>query len=60
MIIDLLNKAPEKRMSIKEVLEHAWIKKFCTSSLDKESSSLKGGDAFKLYSDPDQKNILQI
>lgn len=47
-------------MSIKVVLEHAWIKKFCTSSLDKESSLLKGGDAFKLYSNPDQKNTLLI
>lgn len=57
-------------MSIKEVLEHPWIAKFCNSpSPKKQNKKMTGGDVFKMYSNPykrtlslneNQSNILKI
>ena len=55
MFIDnLLNKSPNKRMNIKEVLEHKWLQKFCGKNDDtvlrrRKSKDLSGGEQFKIY-----------
>ena len=50
---NLLNKDPKKRMTIKEVLEHQWIRKHCNIvSTSELSEKLTGGQEFKLYSSP--------
>ena len=55
---NLLSKDPEKRMTIKEVLEHSWLQKFCGASEKeafvkrKKSREMSGGDAFKVYATP--------
>lgn len=54
-VSNLLSKDPEKRMTIKEVLEHPWLHKYLkdpvTSPL-KAKNSLSGGQEFKIYSSP--------
>ena len=63
---DLMNKDPEKRLEIKDVLEHAWIKKFYGDVIERRKSSIYGteysknnymGMAFKMYAtiDGDKK-----
>ena len=51
-----MNKNPEKRMKIKEVLEHPWLKKYCNTAKIESSNSLNkvmsGGQEFKIYSSP--------
>lgn len=51
---NLLNKNPAKRMTIKEVLEHKWLQKFCSKNNDtvlkrRKSRDLSGGEQFKIY-----------
>lgn len=48
--LDLLHKEPEKRLSIKEVLEHPWIQKYHKTNLPeirKKSNNI--GSLFKMY-----------
>jgi len=49
----LLQKNPNKRLKIEEVLEHKWIKKFCKNNLTeirRKSIDEKAVSAFKFYS----------
>ena len=55
-IKELLNKDPEKRLNIKEVLEHKWIKKYYEDVIDRRKSSTNGSgypnnieSVFKMY-----------
>ena len=47
-----MNKNPEKRMKIKEVLEHPWLKKYTTKTESTHSLNkvMSGGQEFKIYS----------
>ena len=54
VVENLLNKNPAKRMTIKEVLEHKWLQKFCSKNNDtvlkrRKSRDLSGGEQFKIY-----------
>lgn len=49
--IDLLNKNPKKRMSIKDTLQHKWLKKYYNKIIE-ERQEIKGS-AFKMYSTSD-------
>ena len=50
---NLLNKDPKKRMNIKQILEHPWLKKFITSDEEifvrRGTSNLSGGEEFKAF-----------
>ena len=49
-IQDLLQKKPEKRLNIKELLKHEWIKKYFGSKVESRNKSLDlTGNAFKNY-----------
>ena len=57
LLRSLLCKDPEKRVTIKEVLEHPWFEKFCKKSLTKAKSpviskneKVSGGMEFQRYS----------
>ena len=46
----LLQKDPEKRMTIKQILEHEWIKKYYTKVTEERKKSVDiSGSSFKLY-----------
>lgn len=49
LILDLLQKDPNKRMSIKEVLEHPWIKKINQKAHEMRRDSKDLGNQFKVY-----------
>lgn len=59
-INNLLSKEPEKRMTIREVLEHKWLQNFYgkqdTELKRRKSKDLTGAEAFKFYSIADPKN----
>ena len=49
-IQDLLQKKPEKRLNIKELLRHEWLKKFFGSKIESRDKSLDlTGNAFMNY-----------
>ena len=49
-IQDLLQKKPEKRLNIKELLKHEWIKKYFGSKVESRNKSLDlTGNAFMNY-----------
>ena len=58
MFVDnLLDKNPDKRMNIQEVLQHKWLQKFCENEENKKdvfarrkSADLSGGDKFVAFS----------
>ena len=60
MFVDnLLDKNPEKRMNLQEVLQHKWLCKFCKKNEnniegnvfdERKSSDLSGGDKFMAFS----------
>ena len=57
LLKSLLCKEPSKRITIKEVLEHPWVEKFCKKSLNKVKSpviskyeKVSGGMEFQKYS----------
>lgn len=46
----LLQKDPDKRMTIKQILEHEWIKKYYTKVTEERKKSVDiSGSSFKLY-----------
>jgi len=48
--IELLQKDPKKRMTIKEVLEHSWIQKFTKTGLtEKRRGSRDMSGSFQIY-----------
>ena len=52
---NLLSKDPKKRMNIKEILEHPWLKKFSSEKDDeifmkRGIGNLTGGEEFKVFS----------
>jgi len=52
---NLLSKDPKKRMNIKEILEHPWLKKFSSGKDDeifmkRGIGNLSGGEEFKVFS----------
>jgi hypothetical protein len=55
-ILDLLQKDPSKRMTIKEVLEHPWIQKFNKTKLPEMRRQSKDDKAsnFKIYTTTDE------
>ena len=47
---DLLQKKPEKRLSIKELLKHEWLKKYFESKVESRDKSMDlTGNAFLNY-----------
>jgi len=51
---DLLQKDPEKRMNIKQALEHPWIVKFNTKTPTEERKTTKTQSTFKFYSSTEE------
>lgn len=51
----LLKKVPEQRMSIKQVLEHEWIKKYSKIAEMRLKTQLSDGSEFKLYTSDSAK-----
>jgi len=51
---DLLQKDPEKRMNIKQALEHPWIIKFNTKTPTEERKKTKTQSTFKFYSSTEE------
>ena len=52
---NLLNKDPSKRMNIKQILEHPWLKKYSQGHdedifVKRGTSNLSGGEEFKAFS----------
>ena len=47
---DLLQKDPNKRMTIKEVLEHSWIQKYCKSNVTELRKNTDNICDFKVFS----------
>jgi len=57
----LLVKDPKKRMTIKQVLEHSWIKKFCNSNITEKRREYKdtaGNSNFVIYVSTEEKEEL--
>lgn len=56
--LDLLQKEPNKRMSMKDVLEHPWIQKFNKTKLPemRRKSRDLNASTFKMYTITDETN----
>jgi hypothetical protein len=54
--LDLLSKQSTKRMTIKEVLEHAWFTKINMTNLPELRRQSKDGNMFKMYTITEPEN----